>query len=133
MDKVTTSSKNITPFGGLNLIFNAISKAEIPKFLDNQIGFRNIRAEYSYSDIVLSLFGNSLCQGSYISDLKQLKEKFSDQYFTNIPSADTVEYACQELKLPNAIEISDSGADHQINFNDKLNKSIIKNRRQPHF
>ena len=125
MDKVTTSSKNITPFGGLNLIFNAISKAEIPKFLDNQIGFRNIRAEYSYSDIVLSLFGNSLCQGSYISDLKQLKEKFSNQYFTNIPSADTVEYACQELKLPNAIEISDSGADHQINFNDKLNKTLV--------
>ena len=70
MDKFTTSSKKVTPFGGLNLIFNAISKAEIPEFLDNQIGFRNIRAEYSYSDIVLSLLGNSLFQGSYISDLK---------------------------------------------------------------
>jgi Transposase DDE domain group 1 len=125
MDKVTTSSKNVTPFGGLNLIFNAINKAEIPKFLDNQIGFRNIRAEYSYSDIVLSLFGNSLCQGNYISDLKQLKEKFNNQYFTDIPSADTVEYACQELKLPNAIEISDSGAEHQINFNDNLNKTLV--------
>ena len=73
MDKVRTSSKNASPFGGLNLIFNAISKAGLPKFLDHQIGFRNIRVEYSYSDIVLSLFGNSLCQGSYISDLKQLK------------------------------------------------------------
>jgi hypothetical protein len=70
MDKVTTSSKNVTPFGGLNLIYNAINKAGIPSFLDNQMGFRNIRAEYSYSDIVLSLFGNSLCQCSYISDLK---------------------------------------------------------------
>jgi hypothetical protein len=91
----TTSSRNVTPFGGLNLIYNVINKSEIPKFLDNQIGFRNIRAEYSYSDIVLSLFGNSLCQGDYISDLKQLKEKFNDQYFANIPSADTVVYACQ--------------------------------------
>ena len=90
MYKVTTSSKNITPFGGLNLIYNAINNAEIPKFLDNLIGFRNIRAEYSYSDIVLSLFGNSLCQGSYLSDLKVLKEKFNSQYFTAIPSADTV-------------------------------------------
>lgn len=125
MDKVTTSSKNITPFGGLNLIYNAISKAEIPEFLDNQIGFRNIRAEYSYSDIVLSLFGNSLCQGDYVSDLKQLEEKFKSQYFSKIPSADTVEYACQELKLPNAIEISDSGVAHQINFNDKLNKALV--------
>lgn len=125
MDKVTTSSKKITPFGGLNLIYNAINKAEIPKFLDNLIGFRHIRAEYSYSDIVLSLFGNSLCQGSYLSDLKVLKEKFNSQYFTAIPSADTVEYACQELKLPNAIEISDSGVAHQINFNDKLNKTLV--------
>jgi Transposase DDE domain group 1 len=125
MDKVTLSSKNITPFGGLNLIYNAISKAGIPDFLDNQIGFRNIRAEYSYSDIVLSLFGNSLCQGSYVSDLKHLKEKFKEQFFTAIPSHDTVEYACQELKLPNAIEISDSGVEHQINFNDKLNKTLV--------
>ncbi len=125
MDKVTTSSKNITPFGGLNLIYNAINKAGIPNFLDTQIGFRNIRAEYSYSDIVLSLFGSSLCQGSYVSDLKQLKEKFNNQYFRAIPSADTVEYACQELKLPNAIEISDSGVVHQINFNDKLNKTLV--------
>jgi hypothetical protein len=125
MDKVTTSSKNITPFGGLNLIYNAISKAEIPKFLDNLIGFRHIRAEYSYSDIALSLLGNSLCQGDYLSDLKSLKEKFSNQCFSNIPSADTVEYACQELKLPNAIEISDSGVEHQINYNDKLNKTLV--------
>jgi hypothetical protein len=36
-----------------------------------------------------------------------------------------VEYACQELKLPNAIEISDSGAEHEINFNDKLNKTLV--------
>jgi Transposase DDE domain group 1 len=125
MDKVTISSRNITPFGGLNLIYNAINKAEIPKFLDNLIGFRNIRAEYSYSDIVLSLFGNSLCQGEYVSDLKQFKEKFRSQCFSKIPSADTVEYACQELKLPNAIELSDFGVEHQINFNDKLNKILV--------
>lgn len=125
MDKVTTSLKNVTPFGGLNLIYKSVNKKGIPQFLDHQIGFRNIRAEYSYSDIILSLFGNSLCQGSYISDLKHFKSKFNKQYFSNIPSADTVEYACQELKLPNAIEISDSGAKHQINFNDKLNKTLV--------
>jgi hypothetical protein len=125
VDKVTTSSKNVTPFGGLNLIYKALFKKELPKFIDQQLGCRNIRAEYSYSDIVLSLLGNALCQGSYIADLKELKEKFNNQYFKNIPSADTVEYACQELKLPNAIEISDSGAEHQINFNDKLNNTLV--------
>jgi hypothetical protein len=67
------------------LIFDAISKPGQPKFSDHQIGFRNIRAEYSHSDIVLSLFGKSLCQCSYLSDLKRLKEKFSGQYFTVLP------------------------------------------------
>lgn len=125
MDKVTTSSKNVTPFGGLNLIYKALFNKELPKFIDQQLGCRNIRAEYSYSDIVLSLLGNALCQGSYIADLKELKEKFNNQYFKNIPSADTVEYACQELKLPNAIEISDSGVEHQINFNDNMNNTLV--------
>jgi hypothetical protein len=125
MDKVTTSLKNITPFGGLNLIYNAIFRKEIPKFLDNQIGFRNIRAEYSYSDIILSLLGNAMTNASYVSDLEVLKNKFKNQFFQKIPSPDTVEYACQELKLPNAVEISETGITHQINFNDNLNKTLI--------
>lgn len=130
IDKVTTSSKNVTPFVGLNLIYKALFKKELPKFIDQQLGCRNIRAEYSYSDIVLSLLGNALCQGSYIADLKELKEKFNNQYFKNIPSADTVEYACQELKLPNAIEISDSGVEHQINFNNNNYYGIMTNNKE---
>jgi hypothetical protein len=125
MDKVITSSKNVTPFGGLNLIYNAINRSGIPEFLDNKMGFRHFRAEYSYSDIVLSLFGNSVCQGDYISDLKQFKLKFSDQFFTNIPSADTVEYACQELKTTTIKEVTDKGIVHEINFNNDLNNSIV--------
>ena len=69
MDKIKQSSKNITPYGGLNFIYNAIHRAGIDKFLDSQIGNRSVLARYSYSDVVLSLLGNSLCQGDYISDL----------------------------------------------------------------
>ena len=39
MDKVISSSKNVTPFGGLNLIYNAINRSGIAQFLDNKIGF----------------------------------------------------------------------------------------------
>ncbi|PJJ09102.1 hypothetical protein CLU83_2426 [Flavobacterium sp. 1] len=70
IDKVTTSSKNLIPFGRLKLIYKALFKKELPKFIDQQLGCRNIRAENSYSDIVLSLLGNALYQGSYIADLK---------------------------------------------------------------
>jgi hypothetical protein len=125
MDEVTKSSKNITPFGGLNFIYHALSHAGIDKFIDKKIGSRNLSAIYSYSDVVLSLLGNTLVQGSFISDLKLLKEKFSDQVFHKIPSPDTVEYVCQELKQPNLIKKGSNGVTHELNYNNKFNEALV--------
>ena len=125
MLKTKQSSKNITPFGGLNFIFNAIKRSKIDVFLDKNLGYRNFRAQYSYADIVLSLLGNSLCNGEYISDLEHLKNKFTCQSFTKIPSPDTVEYACQELKEPTIREITGQGIVHQFNYNNQTNASLI--------
>ena len=63
MRKIRQSSKNITPFGGLNFIYNAIKQSKSDIFIDQELGCRNFRTHYSYSDIVLSLLGNSLCNG----------------------------------------------------------------------
>ena len=125
MDKVTLSSKNITPFGGLNFILNAIDKAKLPQFIDYKLGYRSPNAIYSYSDIVLSLLSNSLTQGSFISDLASLKLKFSDQIFNAIPSADTVEYACQELKTNTIFETSTNNVQHELNYNQHFNESLV--------
>jgi len=125
MDKIKHSSKNITPFGGLNFIYNAIDRAGIDKFLDKQIGSRSVLARYSYSDVVLSLLGNSLCQGDYISDLEHLKKKFHNQFFNKIPSPDTVEYVCQELKTATTTHVTDTGVTHEINFNNALNSILV--------
>lgn len=125
MDEVTKSSKNITPFGGLNFIYDALGRAGIDKFIDQKIGYRSILAKYSYSDVVLSLFGNTLVQGSFISDLELLKEKYSDQVFHKIPSPDTVEYVCQELKQPNLIKKGPNEIEHELNYNNKFNEVLI--------
>lgn len=125
MDKVTNSSKNITPFGGLNFIYNALNRAGIDKFIDKKIGSRSASAQYSYSDVVLSLFGNTLVQGSFISDLELLKEKFSNQVFHKIPSPDTVEYVCQELKQPNLTINGPKGVLHELNYNNKFNEALV--------
>lgn len=125
MDKVTKSIKNITPFGGLNFIYNAISRAGIDKYIDEKVGSRSVFATYSYSDVVLSLFGNTLVQGSYISDLQVLKEKFFEQIFNKIPSPDTVEYVCQELKQPNIIVNGGTNVVHELNFNNEFNNTLI--------
>ena len=125
MHKVTQSERNITPFGGLNFLYDAFEKAGISQFIDSELGTRNYRATYSYSDIVLSLFGNCMCNGEFISDLELLKEKYASQLFDAIPSADTVEYVCQELKVENEIIKTDQNIEHQINKNKKLNKALV--------
>src|ERR1035437_1323641 len=98
MDKINNSSQNVTPYGGLNFIYQGMNRAGLDKFLDEQIGYRSVSAKYSYADVLYSLLGNALTQGSFVSDLEIFKAKFSEQIFKNIPSPDTIEYACQELK-----------------------------------
>lgn len=125
MDKIIHSRKNITVFGGLNFIYRAITDRKIDKYINSQLGHRGPLAVYQHSDIVLSLFGNCLVQGSYLSDLELFKEKYSQQRFRKIPSADTVEYVCQQLKTPTIIKTTDKGVVNQINYSDKMNKSLV--------
>jgi len=125
MDKITHSSRNITPFGGLNFIYQAMNRMELDKFIDRQIGLRSVSAQYSYSDIVYSLLGNTLTQGSFIADLEVLKEKYSKQVFNKIPSPDTVEYVCQELKTTNILKKTDKDILHQLNYNNMMNETLV--------
>ena len=125
MDKITQSFKNITPYGGLNFIYHAMNLMGLDKFLDAQIGFRSVFAIYSYSDVVYSLLGNALTQGSFVADLEVLKGKYSSQVFNNIPSPDTVEYACQELKTKNILIETDNGVLHQLNYTNRMNETLL--------
>jgi hypothetical protein len=125
MDKITHSFKNITPYGGLNFIYQAMNLMGLDKFINEQFGFRSVLAQYSYSDVVYSLLGNTLTQGSFVADLAVLKEKFSKQVFNKIPSPDTVEYVCQELKTSNIIKQTDKGVIHQLNYNNNMNETLV--------
>ena len=80
MDKVINSEKNITPYVGLNFIYQAMNRTGIDRYLVEKMGQRSHLAVYSYADIVYSLFGNALAQGDYIADLEILKEKYSEQF-----------------------------------------------------
>lgn len=125
MDKISQSLKNITPFGGLNFSYHAMDRMGLDKFFNEQLGQRSIHAHYSHSDIVYSLFGNALTQGSFIVDLEVLKEKYSKQYFNNIPSPDTVEYVCQKLKTTDIFKKTVTGVTHQLNYDNKMNEALV--------
>lgn len=125
VDKVKQSSKNITPYGGLNFIYQSMNLLGLDKFLNKAIGNRSVYAKYSYSDVVYSLLGNSLTQGSFVSDLEVLKSKYSKQFFYKIPSPDTVEYVCQELKTANIVKETTKGVVHQLNYSQQMNKTLV--------
>jgi hypothetical protein len=125
VDKVISSDKNITPYGGLNLIFKAIKDKSLDCYIDQRLGFRGVSAKYSYSDVVLSLFGSALVQGSFVSDVEIFKEKYQDQFFYKIPSADTVEYVCQGLKTPTDKDITDKGVIHLVNYSNDMNETLV--------
>ena len=125
MNKIKHSSQNITPFGGLNFINALLKQKNAPIFIDKTLGFRNYRAKYTYSDILLSLLKNSLCNGEFVSDLKHLKEQIAENMKIFIPSHDTVEYAFQELKTPNDVIITENNITHEINYNKNINNSLI--------
>ena len=70
---------------------------------------------------------NIMSQGSFLSDIAHFKSKFSQQVFNNIPSADTVEYMCQELKSPTTIITTISPKKqiiHELNYNQELNETV---------
>jgi hypothetical protein len=125
MDKVKQSNKNVTPFGGLNFIYNAISRSGIGSFIDQKIGYRSVLAQYSYSDVVMALFGNALTQGSFVADVEVFKAKFADQVFHKIPSPDTIEYVCQELKQPTIVQTTGKGVIHELNYNNHFNETLV--------
>ena len=82
----------MTPFGGINFVYQAIKRFGLPDFSDKEVGQRSIFAKYTHADIVLSLFASSLTQGACLSDLEIIKAKLAGQQFSTIPSPDTVEY-----------------------------------------
>src|ERR1700722_5841544 len=125
MSKIKLSDANITPFGGLNTIYQAMGSLGLDKFFDKQLGHRSVFAKYSHSDVVFSLFGNVLVQGSVIADLPMFKEKFAGQVFDKIPSADTVEYVCQALKTASVNKTSEAGVAHQFNYANAMNETLV--------
>jgi hypothetical protein len=126
MNEVTNSEKKVSPFGGINFIYQAVLKKGLPEFLNNELVYRGICAKYTHSDVVLSLFTKSLTQGTRLSDLETVKAKLAGQQFSPIPSPDTVEYVCQRLKQSNQVKTTIDGIVHELNYDNRLNVLLIR-------
>lgn len=123
--KVQQVSQIVSPFGGLPFVVEQIKRHGIDQFLDEQMGKRSSEALYKYSDGILATAYSHLCGSSCIEDINTFSEHIGFDPHLKLPSADTVLRMMNELKTETKIK-DNEGVLHQVNLNDRMNKTLIK-------
>src|ERR1019366_5930840 len=72
--KVQQSTQLINPFGGIQFVLKHIKDEGIDTFIDEQLGSRGAKKEYSISDGLLAIHYSHLCGGSCMEDINTLNE-----------------------------------------------------------
>ena len=124
--QIKKKSSNINPFGGINFINNTILKSGIKGKIDEFLGARGPQANYSYSDVLLSLFYTQYTGGSCLEDVKELKEHLGKRSSIKICSPDVIGDVCNDLKTPNEVYISDNKVRHEFNINIRANELLAE-------
>ena len=89
--------------GGIQFVLKHIKDEGIDTFIDEQLGSRGAKKEYSISDGLLAIHYSHLCGGSCMEDINTLNEHIGFHPGLSSPSADTSLRVMQELKTENAI------------------------------
>lgn len=100
------------------------AKLGFEQLICSQLGNRNPNAVYSYSDILKTLFYLHAIGGEVLDEVNTLKEQMSDHPSLAICSADTIEYASQELRQLNQQIVTDKGITHTLNEHTGFNQLL---------
>ncbi len=121
--KVTTSTENISAYGGLNFISKIFDNLEFSSLIENQLGQRPLQSEFSYSDVIKNLWMLFLAGGDCAEDIgEHLKTDVLQIPNMKVCSPDTIGRALKSLAHQKEVHISDSGIEHQFSDHDDLNK-----------
>jgi hypothetical protein len=69
MFKVSYSASTINSFGRMNFADSLIGNASVYKTIDQMPGNRDVKAQYTYSDLFRSYFLLTLCGGECAEDI----------------------------------------------------------------
>ena len=117
----------VTPFGGIHLIHERLVTDGVIQYIDNELGSRGDRAEYKFSDLVLTRTYTSFCGGNSTEDVNYIREntlKFLKKI--SIPSADTILRGDAELSTECEFIETESESENKINVNTRLNTFLIR-------
>jgi hypothetical protein len=116
----------IQSFGGINFLHEYLNRIHFDDTVPYHLGNRSLLAEYSYAELIRQLFYTRCIGGDTLEECRILKDQLQDHPFMRIASADTIEYAFQELRQPTSVISTASGKQHQINEHAGFNKLLMQ-------
>jgi hypothetical protein len=111
-------------FGGINFMEADFNRLDFLSLITEHLGSRNVKALYSYSDVLKHLYYMFSIGGEVLDDLNVLKAQLQDHPTLDICSPDTVEYVSNQLKTGTTETITDKGTKHEVNEHDGFNKLL---------
>ncbi|SDG45789.1 Transposase DDE domain group 1 [Halorientalis regularis] len=125
--KITYSSDTINSFGGINFADKIIREASIYDTIDQTLGIRGVKAQYSYSDLFRSYLMLVLCGGECAEDITEhLRSELNQLTGFQACSADTLLRLQKELATEKETMVSAAGVTHEFNINTKLNDLMVQ-------
>lgn len=122
--QVRTKSSHFQSFGGLNFMESDYRAFGFDALIEKHLGSRSLLAHYSYGDIIKHLLFLHASGGEVLDDINSVREQMEDHPTLNICSADTIEYASQELKQATEIITTQQGVRHSVNKKDAFNRLL---------
>ena len=120
--KITTTTENISAYGGLNFISEIFNNLEFSSLIEKQLGQRPLQSEFSYSDVIKNLWMLFLAGGDCAEDIEQhLKSDFLQIPNLKVCSPDTIGRVLKSLAQQKEVHISDSGIEHEFSTHENLN------------
>ncbi|TXD55040.1 IS1380 family transposase [Polaribacter sp. IC066] len=120
--KITTTTENISAYGGLNFISEIFNNLEFSSLIEKHLGQRPLQSEFSYSDVIKNLWMLFLAGGDCAEDIEQhLKSDFLQIPNLKVCSPDTIGRVLKSLAQQKEVHISDTGIEHEFSTHENLN------------
>lgn len=124
--KIEKTNQLISPYSGINFVLQEIDESGIRQAIDEYLGKRSDDCEYSYSDVIITLWSIFFCGGDCAEDITEHLGKYLKKIpGFKVPGADTILRCQKELKTEKEIDTNEKGVVNEVNKNIALNKLNI--------
>lgn len=126
---ISYSQDSITPFGGIHIVYDLLSRHGIDRFINQQLPPRAANSQYQFSDLIYGLLSVFFCGGDCAEDIQKHIGPYLDTHHFRLCSPDSLLRIQGELASQLTRYRSPRGVEHQFNWNGplaRLNLRVLK-------